>query len=125
MSMMVSPISASNVRFTANAGTSLLDRPGAYTKVPEANDTAAVVDAKPKKKRTALKVLGTLLVAAATLVTLKKTNVLKVLDEVALKDAKIMSKIGHYLGKAGEAIASVTYDPVAKLCGKWFGKKPA
>lgn len=125
MSMMVSPISASNVRFTANSGTSILDRPGAYTKAPESNDTAAVVVDKPKKKHTALKVLGTLLVAAATLVTLKKTNVLKVLDEVALKDAKFMSKIGHYLGKAGEAIASVTYDPVAKLCGKWFGKKAA
>lgn len=127
MSMMVSPISVSNVRFTANEGVNILERPGAFSKAPAGNDAAAVVadTDKPKKKHTALKVLGGLVVVAAGLVALNKTKVLKVIDDIALKDAKFMEKVGHYLGKAGEFIAKYTYDPVAGLCGKWFGKKGA
>ena len=122
MSMMVNPVSMSNVRFTGEA-TNVLERPGAFAKPAEA--APAEVAAKPKKKRTALKVLAGLVVAAATLVALKKTNVLKVLDDVALGEAGIFKKAGHYLAQAGEFIAKYTYDPVAKFVGKFFGGKGA
>ncbi|MBR6723018.1 hypothetical protein IKL64_06150 [bacterium] len=122
MSMMVNPVSMSNVRFTGEA-TNVLERPGAFAK-PAAEQVAPEVAAKPKKKRTALKVLAGLVVAAAALVTLHKTNVLKVLDDVALKDAGFMKKVGHYVSKAGEFIAKYTYDPVVKFFSK-FGKKGA
>ena len=123
MSMMVNPVSMSNVRFTGDA-TNVLERQGAFAK-PTAEQVAPEVAAKPKKKRTLLKVLGGLAVVAAALVTLNKTNVLKVLDDVALKDAGFMKKVGHYVSKAGEFVAKYTYDPVANLFGKWFGKKGA
>ena len=123
MSMMVNPVSMSNVRFTGDA-TNVLERQGAFAK-PTAEQVAPEVAAKPKKKRTLLKVLGGLAVVAAALVTLNKTNVLKVLDDVALKDAGFMKKIGHYVSKAGEFVAKYTYDPVAKFVGKLFGGKAA
>jgi hypothetical protein len=123
MSMMVNPVSMSNVRFTGEA-TNVLERPGAFAK-PAAETTApAEVAAKPKKKRTALKVLAGVLVAAAALVTLNKTNVLKVLDDVALKDAGFMKKVGHYVSKAGEFIAKYSYDPIVNFF-KGIGKKGA
>lgn len=123
MSMMVNPVSMSNVRFTGE-GTNVLERPGAFAK-PAEQAAPAEVAAKPKKKRTVLKALAGLAVAAATLVVLKKTNVLKVLDDVALGDAGILKKAGHYLAKAGEFVAKYTYDPVAKFVGKLFGGKGA
>ena len=122
MSMMVNPVSMSNVRFTGEA-TNVLERPGAFAKPAEA--APAEVAAKPKKKRTALKVLGGLVVAAATLVALRRTNVLKVLDDVALGEAGIFKKAGHYLAQAGEFVAKYTYDPVVKLFGRLFGGKGA
>ncbi len=124
MSMMVNPVSMSKVSFTNQTATNVLERQGAYAK-PTAETTAAPAAAdKPKKsgKKTAMKVLVGVLVAAAALATLNKTNVLKVLDDVALKDAKWYQKAGHYLSKAGEFVAKYTYDPIANLCKKWFGK---
>ena len=124
MSMMVNPVSMSKVSFTnQTAATNVLERQGAFAKPTEATVAPDVAD-KPKKsgKKTALKVLTGALVVAAALATLNKTNVLKVLDDVALKDAKWFQKIGHYLSKAGECIAKYTYDPVANLCKKWFSK---
>ena len=124
MSMMVNPVSMSKVSFTnQTAATNVLERQGAFAKPTEQTVAPAVAD-KPKKsgKKTALKVLAGVLVAAAALATLNKTNVLKVLDDVALKDAKWYQKAGHYLSKAGEFIAKYTYDPIANLCKKWFGK---
>lgn len=119
---MVSPIS--NVRFCGEAAAANpLERKGAFAK-PE---TAAApegdkVDIKKEKKGHALRntIIGTVLTAAA-LVALQKTNVLKVLDAAALKEAKWYQKAAHYVGKAGEFIAKYTYDPIAKL----FSKKGA
>lgn len=124
MSMMVNPVSMSNVRFTGEP-TNVLERQGAFAKPAAEQAAPAEVAAKPKKKHTALKVLGGVVVAAAALVALRKTNVLKVLDELALKEAGIFKKAGHYLAKAGEFVAKYTYDPVAKFIGKMFGKKGA
>lgn len=125
MSMMVNPVSMSNVRFTGEA-TNVLERPGAFAK-PAAETAAPAQEAAPKKKggKTFLKVLAGLVAAAVALVVLKKTDVLKVLDDVAMKDAGFMKKVGHYLAKAGEFIAKYTYDPIAGQCSKWFGKKGA
>lgn len=126
MSMMVNPVSMSNVRFTAGEGTNVLERPGAFSK-PVDNQAAALNDevaAKPKKKnRAALLSLAGVVVAAATLAVLAKKNVVKTLNNVEFKEAKFMDKVSHYLAKAGEFIAKYTYDPVAKLCSKWFGGK--
>ena len=125
MSMMVNPVSMSNVRFTANEGTNVLERQGAFAK-PATEAPADSVDIQPKKskKKTALKVLTGLVLAAAALVTLKKTNVLKVLDDVGLKEAGIFKKAGHYLAKTGEAIAKYTIDPIVGWVGKLFNKAP-
>ena len=123
MSMMVNPVSMSNVRFTGEA-TNVLERPGAFAK-PTTEAAPAEVAAKPKKKHTALKIIGALAVVAAALVTLNKTNVLKVLDDVAFKDEGFLKKVGHYVSKAGEFIAKYTYDPVASKLSQWFGKKGA
>ena len=123
MSMMVNPVTMSNVRFTGEA-TNVLERPGAFAKPTAETAAPAEVAKKPKKKHTALKIIGALAVVAAALVTLNKTNVLKVLDDVAFKDAGFMKKVGHYVSKAGEFIAKYTYDPVVKFFSK-FGKKAA
>lgn len=130
--MMVSPVSVarSNVRFCAGEGNNVLERQGAFTKTAEttAETAAPAAEDKPAKKGHKIRntIIG-LVVAAAALVTLKKTNVLKTLDAAALADAKFYSpkKLGHYLAVAGDAIAKYTYDPVAKQFGKWFGKKAA
>ena len=129
--MMVSPVSVarSNVRFCAGEGNSVLERQGAFAKPAETTaQTAPAAEDKPAKKSHIIRntIIG-LVLAAATLVTLKKTNVLKTLDAAALSDAKFYSpkKLGHYLAVAGDAIAKYTYDPVAKQFGKWFGKKAA
>ena len=121
--LMVSPVSVaqSRVNFRAGAENNVLERQGAFSKPAETAATPAAEE-KPVKK-SGHKLRNTfvgLVVTAAALVTLKKTNVLKTLDAAALADTK---KLGHYLAVAGDAIAKYTYDPIAKLCGKWFGKK--
>ncbi|MDE6138823.1 MAG: hypothetical protein K2F57_05070 [Candidatus Gastranaerophilales bacterium] len=127
--LMVNPVSVSQsaVRFRGTEGSNVLERQGAYSKPTEA--AAPAVEDKPVKKsghKLRNTVVG-LLVAAAGLVALKKTNVLKTLDAAVLADTKFYSpkKIGHYLAVAGDAIAKYTYEPLANLCGKFFGKKAA
>ncbi len=115
--MMVSPIS--NVRF-GNAPVDLA-REGAHSKAATKPETAQTAAPEPKKsKNKLLKTVIGLVVAAAALVTLHKTNVLKVLTPEVLKETKWYSPklMGHYLSKAGEAIAKVTYDPIVKLFKK-------
>lgn len=117
---MVSPISA--VRFTANEAPAVnpLEREGAYSK-PK---TDVPADAPAKKSGTGKKVLktvGVLAAVAAALIGLNKFGVTKVLESGALKDAKFMQKVGHYVGKAGEFLAKYTIDPLMKL----FGSKAA
>ena len=119
--MMVSPISSVSFR----GETVDFARQGAHSK-PGANTPAPNADVAPKKSSTGKKVLyGTLgvLAVAASLVALHKTNVLKVLTPEVLQETKWYSPkmIGHYLSKAGEAIAKYTYDPIVKL----FSKAPA
>ena len=128
--LMVNPVSVaqSRVNFRAGEGNNVLERQGAYSR-PAETAAAPAADEKPVQKsghKLRNTIIG-LVVAAAALVTLKKTNVLKTLDAAALADAKFYSpkKLGHYLAVAGDAIAKYTYDPVAKLCSKWFGKKAA
>jgi hypothetical protein len=114
--LSISPVSSnvSQIRF----GEGPLDRKGAYAK-PEAE--AAPKEAPAKKKGHAGRntIIG-LVVTAAALVALKKTNVLKVLDEAALKDGKWYQPkvIGHYLAQAGETVAKYTVDPIVKLFNK-------
>ncbi len=126
--LMVNPVSVaqSNVRFRGGEGVNVLERQGAYSKPVETATSAVVSDDKPVKKsghKLRNTIVGLVLTAAA-LVALKKTNVLKTLDAAGLADAKFYSpkKIGHYLATAGEAIAKYTYDPIANLCKKWFSK---
>lgn len=115
---MVSPISS--VRF-GNAPVDLA-REGAHSKAATKPETAPASEAaEPKKsKHKVLKTVIGLAVAAAALVTLHKTNVLKTLDTAILKDTKWYSPklIGHYLSKAGEKIAKFTYDPLVNLFKK-------
>ena len=120
--MLVSPISS--VRF----GNSPVDlgREGAHSKAKTETTApaAGAADEAPVKKsgtgKNLLKAAAGLVVAAAALVTLHKTNVLKVLTPEVLQETKWYSPklIGHYLSKAGEAIAKVTYDPIVKLFKK-------
>ena len=110
---MVSPVSAVNFRGTT-AGVSPLEREGMYSKP----STEAPVEAPVKKSgkgKKVLKTVGTLAVVAAALVGLNKFGVTKVLESGALKDAKLMEKVGHYVGKAGEKIAQYTIDPLMKM----------
>jgi hypothetical protein len=117
--LSVNPVSSnvSQIRF----GESALDRKGAFAK-PE---TEAPKEAPAKKTSHAVRnsIIG-LVVTAAALVTLKKTNVLKVLDEATLKDSKWYQPkvVGHYLAQAGETIAKYTIDPIIKLFSKGEGK---
>lgn len=119
--MMVSPISS--VRF-GNSSAVDLAREGAHSKTntAETANTNPAANAAPEKKSShkLLKTVIGLAVAAAALVTLHKTDVLKVLTPEVLKETKWYSPklIGHYLSKAGEAIAKVTYDPIVKLFKK-------
>lgn len=118
--MMVSPISA--VRFcgtdaAAATGTNNLDRPGAFAK-PAAETPVDAPKKKSGKGKKVLKTVGALALVAAALVGLNKFGVTKVLESGALKDAKLMQKVGHYVGKAGEAIAKYTYEPILKIFKK-------
>ena len=119
---MLSPVSMASVS-RVHFGDNALDRQGAYAKPAE---EAAAAPAEEKTSSTGKKVAigaGIVLAVLATLVGLTRGNVLKPLEEAALKEAKWYSpKLwGHYLAKAGDAIAKYTWDPIAKL----FGKKGA
>jgi hypothetical protein len=120
--LSISPVSnsVSQIRF----GEGPLDRKGAFAK-PDAEIVAPKEAPAKKKGHTVRNTIIGLVVTAATLVALKKTNVLKVLDEAALKDKKWYSPefAGHYLAKAGEAIAKYTIDPIIALFNKG-GAKP-
>ncbi len=121
---MINSVSA--VSFKAAApGVSPQDRinaPGKFTR-PEAS--APKAEDAPKKKHGFLKALAGLVVAAVVvggglLLGVKKGG-LKVLDEAAIKDAKFMKKIGHYLAKAGEWVDTKIWQKlpgVAKKAGE-------
>lgn len=94
-----------------------INRPGKFTK-PE----AAPKEEVPKKKGGFLKGLAKLVVAAvvvggALLVGFKKGG-LKVLDEAAMKDAKFMKKVGHYLAKAGEWVDAKVWQKIPGVAKK-------
>lgn len=113
---MLSPVSmasVSNVRF----GDSALDRQGAYAKPAE----TAAAPVKEKKSGSSKAVKGVLAVAVlAVLVGLRKGNILKPLEDAALKDTKWYNPklAGHYLAKAADFVAKYTWDPVARFIGK-------
>ena len=130
---MLSPVSMASVSKVRpyfgegeKSNADILSRQGAYAKQPEAAPASAT-PAKEKKSHTGRNILiGALAVvaAAASLVALHKTNVLKVLPEAELKDLKFydFKKMGHYLAKAGEFIGKYTYEPLVGLYNKWFNK---
>ena len=118
---MISPVSMANVQFTAQpvSNESVLSRKGAYTR-----DIAPEINSPKKKKNGFKKFLIATLVAAATLVTLNKTNVLKVIPKENLADAKFLQKAGHYLAQAGEFIGKYTVDLAVNGFNKLFKKAP-
>ena len=111
---MVSPISA--VRFTANEATAVnpLEREGQFAK-PKSDVPAETPAKKSSTGKKVLKTVGVLAAVAAALVGLNKFGVIKDLESGALKDAQLMQKVGHYVGKAGEFVAKYTIDPLMKM----------
>lgn len=127
---MLNPVSSVNVSKVRFAGEGVaanpLERSGAFARPAE----PVATEAAPKEKKGGHGLRNTivgLVVSAAALVALKKTNVLKVLDDAVLKDAKFYSpkKIGHYLAQAGELIGKYTYEPAVNLFNKMFKGKAA
>ena len=117
--------SISSVRFCGETtGASLLSRPGRFSGGHAQQTTAATTAPadRPKKSggKKLLKFVAGLVVVAGVLAALPKVfpKAIKTLDAEALKNAKTMEKVGHYLAKTGEAILS----PFTKLFSK---KKPA
>lgn len=118
---MISSVSA--VSFKANTpGVQAQDpisRPGSFTK-PEVVSPKA--DKAPKKKHGFLKGLVGVVVAAAVvggaLLAGFKKGALKVLDAGALKDAKFMQKVGHYLGEAGKWLDSNIWQKIPFVAKK-------
>ena len=113
--------SISSVRFCGDTTASVLSRPGKFAGAEGQYNTTATEPAdKPKKSggKKFLKFLATVAVIAGALAALPKIfpKAIKTLDGEALKNAKTMEKIGHYVATAGEAICK----PFTKL----FAKKP-
>lgn len=102
---MINSVSSVNFGSTMVQGQNPLNRPGKYT-MPNTTET----EVAPKKKSKFLKGLAIALVATAAvlggLALGAHKGIFKVLDADALADAKIMQKVGHYLGKAGNAIST-------------------
>ncbi len=116
--------SISSVRFCGDTtGANALSRPGRFSGGDAQQTTAATTAPADKPKKSGgkkfLKFVATLVVIAGVLAALPKVfpKAIKTLDAEALKNAKTMDKVGHYLAKTGEAIIS----PFTKL----FKKKPA
>lgn len=114
--------SISSVRFCGDTtGANVLSRPGRFAGGDTQTAPAATTADKPKKSggKKFLKFVASLVVIAGVLAALPKVfpKAIKTLDAEALKNAKTMDKVGHYLAKTGEAIIS----PFTKL----FKKKPA
>ncbi len=117
---MISSVSA--VNFKGSAPVSAQDRinaPGKFTK-PEVQ--APKPEEAPKKKNKFLKALAGVVAAAivvggALLLGVKKGG-LKVLDETALKEAKFMKKVGHYLAKAGDWVDTKVWQKLPGVAKK-------
>lgn len=117
---MIGPVSMANVSNVHFKGDQeLLAREGAFAKkAPEAQ--AATPEAAEKKSNTGKKfAIGAVVVAAAlaTLAVLSRQKILNVLPEAKLADLNWYSpeKIGHYLAKAGDKLATWIYDPLKGL----------
>lgn len=118
---MISSVSA--VSFKANTPSvqaqDPISRPGAYTK-PEV--VSPKEDKDSKKKYGFLKGLVGVVVAAAVVGSLLiagfKKGALNVLDEAALKEAKFMKKVGHYLGVAGKWLDTNIWQKIPFLAKK-------
>lgn len=127
MSMMVNPVSVSNVRFCGEANAAdVLGRAGKFSNGAAAPEAAATTEQAPKKKKSHkfLKTVVTLAVVAGALAALPKVfpNAIKTIEKDAMKDAKFLQKVGHYLAKVGEGIAKYTYKPIVNLFKKDKGK---
>lgn len=98
---MISPIPALSFKSGNSVSQDPLSRPGAYS-----NPVNVVPEAKSKKESkkwlTALGIVGVAAAAVAAVTVGYNKGLLKVLDAVELKNAKILDKAKHYLGKAGE-----------------------
>lgn len=112
---MISSVSA--VSFKSSApGAQVQDpigRPGAYTK-PEVVSPKADKDSKGKHGflKGLISTVAAVVVVGGLLVAGFKKGALKVLDAAALKDANILKKAGHYLGKAGELLDAKVWQKI-------------
>ncbi len=131
MSMMVNPVSVSNVRFCGETNTAdVLGRAGKFSNgaaAPEAPAITAEQAPKKKKSHKFLKTIVTLAVVAGALSALPKVfpNAIKTIEKDAMKDAKFMQKAGHYLATVGEGIAKYTYKPIMNLFKRDKGETAA
>ncbi len=119
--MSISPVSGVSFRANEVDTTNLLERPGKYSLPEAAKDEFLAPEGEKKKSswgKKLLKTLGVAAVIAAGLVALKKFDVVKILNPEALKEAKFLQKLGHYVAKAGDVIAKYTYEPLIALFKK-------
>ncbi len=104
---MINSVSAVSFKGAASemSAQERINAPGKYTRT---NSSGSKTEGAPKKKHGFLKNLARLVVAGAVvggaLLLGFRKNVLNVLDDAALSDAKFMQKVGHYLGKFGKYI---------------------
>ena len=130
MSMMVNPVSVSNVRFCGETNTTeVLGRAGKFSNASTQETTTVNAEQAPKKKKSHkfLKTIATLAVVAGALAALPKVfpNAVKTIEKEAMKDASLMQKAGHYLATVGEGIAKYTYKPIMELLKKDKGETVA
>jgi len=111
---MVNPVSSVRFGNAAAPAVNPLEREGAFTK-PK-TEVAPATTKKSSGGKKLLKFLGAAAAVAATLVVLAKTGMVKPLETT--EGAKLLQKAGHYLAKAGEAIAKYTWNPIAKFFSK-------
>ena len=106
--------SVSSVSFKAATPQDALSRPGKYSLAPK----ETVVPEK-KNSHKALKwiagITATALAACGLLILGHKQGKFTKLADNAIKEAKFMDKVNHYLAVAGEKLSTKVWDPAAKF----------
>ena len=113
--------SVSSVSFKAATPQDALSRPGKYTTIPK--------EAAPEKKNShkTLKwiagITATALAACGLLILGHKQGKFTKLADDAIKNAKFMDKVNHYLAVAGEKLSVKVWDPAAKFVTETIPEK--